>query len=66
MFQDMTGGIPDSVARAQALDHATSMWVEGETHETVLERAESFYQFLTKRPSCTDLRLARPGTAGAN
>ena len=70
MFPDVAVGVgfglPDSVARAQALDHAASMWVEGETHEVVLQRAESFYQFLIKKPACGDLNGVRPGAAGAN
>lgn len=49
------GAMPESIARAQALDHAASMWVEGETFEDVLVRANAFHAFLTAhtRPGLT-------------
>lgn len=37
---------PDGVVRAHALDHAVSMWCEGETQDDVIARAQAFYNFM--------------------
>lgn len=47
--------LPEGVARLEALNHAASMWVEGETEDVVLARAERMYAFLTQgRKSAQD------------